>query len=133
MFEDLQQKLIAMLAAALHPEAVYGARPQDAPVPFTLVGEPSSDRADTDDSIGRLVKTRVRFVRKAGDIAGSLARADLVAAVLHHTEMLTLDAGTVVTVYVDGVDSDPLVDDGKTRETEVTVAVLVDDITPGTD
>jgi len=134
VFEDLQQKLIALLAAALGGgHSVYGAVPQNAAVPYLVVGEPAVDRMDTDSSLGALVKMRVRIIRKAGDIAGGLEMADFLIQLLHHTEALTLDAGTVVNVYVEGVSGDAPSDEGKTRETEVTVAVLVDDITPGTD
>lgn len=133
MFEDLQQKLIILLTSGLTGEAVYGAVPQDAAVPRVVVGEPEAEARDTDTSLGALVKVKVRIIRKAGDVAGSLELLDRVRALLHNTEALTLDAATVVTVYIESSAGDPPADDGKTRETEVTVAVLVDDITPGTD
>lgn len=133
MFEDLQQQLIALLTSGLTGESVYGAVPQDAAVPRVVVGEAEADSQDTDTSIGALVKVRVRIIRKAGDVAGGLEVLDRIRAILHHTEALTLAAATVVSVYIPTSSGDPPADDGKTRETEVSVAVLVDDITPGTD
>src|SRR5688572_20707802 len=132
MFEELQQQLVALLVAGLPGEAIYGAVPQDAAVPRIVVGEVEADNADTDSSLGKLTRTRVRIIRKAGDMAGSVEMADRVLDLLHHTEALTLTTGDVVTVYCDGPVSDAPGDEGKTRETEVSVFVLVDDITSGT-
>lgn len=132
MFEELQQAVMALLTTGLAPDAVYGAVPQDATVPRVVVGEPSSERVDTDSSLGALVKLKVRVIRKAGDIAGSTAMSDRIHELLHHTALLTLSSATVVNVYIEGMAGDPPADEGKTRETEISVAVLLDDITPGT-
>lgn len=133
MFEDLQQQLLTLLAAGLAPEAVYGAVPHGAVAPYLVVGEPTAERRDTDSSLGALVSMRLRIVRKAGDIAGATEMADRIHALIHHTEALTLSAATVVSVYCEGMAGEPPADEGKTRETEVSVSVLLDDITPGTD
>jgi hypothetical protein len=132
MHEELQAAIIALLAAGL-PEAVYGAVPQGAAYPYVVAGEPEGITQDTDTSVGELVHLRVRLFRKAGEVARANEFKDRVRSVLHRTEALSISKGSVVTVYVEGDSVEEPADDGKARETVVTVAILVDDITTGTD
>lgn len=133
MHEDLQQAIVALLTAGLTPLDVYAAVPQDAAYPYVVVGESDSTQSDTDDSDGELVRYQVRHFRAAGEVAKATEFIDRTRALLHHTEGVLLAAANVITVYVEGSAVEGPSDDGKARETVVTVAVLVDDIATGTD
>lgn len=133
MHEDLQQAIVSLLAAGLAPLSVFGAVPQDQAYPYVVVSEADSTQADTDDSDGELVRMQVRLFRAASEVARATEFIDRAKQLLHHTESLTLTTADVVTVYMEGSAVEGPSDDGKARETVVTVAILVDDITPGTD
>jgi uncharacterized protein DUF3168 len=133
MNEELQRALYTLVSAGLAPMAVYGATPQDSAWPYVVIGTPNADTQDTNDSDGALVRVPVRLYSAQGALAASGQFVDQVRQLLHHTEALVLTSATVVTVYVEGSQIEEPSEDGKARETVVTVAILVDDITPGTD
>jgi hypothetical protein len=131
MNEELQAAIITALAAGLTPLPVYGAVPQGADWPYVACGTPSSEPRDTDSSLGALVRIPVRLFSAQGAIAAATGFVDQVRDTLHHTD-LTIASATVVTVYVEGSSVEEPSEDGKARETVVTVAILVDDITTAT-
>lgn len=131
MNEELQAEIIALLVAGLSFD-VLGAVPQDTDWPYVVCGSPSSEPRDTDTSNGALVRVPVRLFNQSGAVAESTRFIDQVRALLHHTDDLELTTATVVTVYVEGTSVEEPTEDGKARETVVTVAVLVDDIITGT-
>lgn len=131
MNEELQAAVTAALAAGLAPTPVYGAVPQGAAWPHVVCGTPAAEQRDTDTSNGALVRVPIRLFSAQGAVANATSFVDAVRATLHHVD-LTITSATVVTVYVEGSSVEEPSEDGKARETVVTVAVLVDDITTGT-
>lgn len=131
MNEELQAAIITALNAALALD-VYGAVPQDTAWPYVVCGTPSSEQRDTDSSNGALVRAQVRLFAAQGAVALATQFEDQVRAALHHKSDLTLSNASVITVYVEGSSVEEPSEDGKARETVVTVAVLVDDIITGT-
>ncbi len=129
MFEELQANLVTLLLARMAPLAVYGAVPQDAAYPYMVVGEHDAETADTDDTRRELVRYRLRHYRAAGAVAAAAEFEDNIRAALHRTEDLALTRGQVVTIYVEGSAVEEPADEGKARETAVTVAILISDIT----
>lgn len=132
MFEELQVAIRNLLVTAVAPVAVYGAVPQGAAVPYLTLGEPEREARDTDTSLGALVRLTVRLVTRDGDVASRAELLDRILEATHHVDGLTLTRASVVSMYLEGPQGSPLTDEGKTRETEVAVCVLLDDITSGT-
>lgn len=133
MDEELQIALIGLLSAEVAPLTVYGAVPQDTAVPYYVAGEPQSDDASTDTSTGALYKIRVSYYDKAGALSAANLAIGKIRAALHHKEdALSLSLGAAVTMYVEGTSVEEPSDEGKARETAVSVAILIDDITAGT-
>lgn len=135
MNEELQRALYALVAAGLAPDLpVFGFPPDNQPLPYVVLGEPQSQPADTTDSNGELVRVPVRIFTRASTLAQATEAVDRVRALLHHTEgALSLTKGTAVTMYIEGSSVEEPSEEGKARETVVTVAILVDDIITGTD
>lgn len=131
MNEELQAAVITALAAGLAPLSVYGAVPQDAAWPYAVCGTPAAETRDTDTSDGALVRFPVRLFSAQGALAAATSFVDDVRAALHHVD-LSIGSANIISVYVEASSVEESSDDGKARETVVTVAVLVDDIATGT-
>lgn len=133
MNEELQAALFTLVTAGLAPWPVYGAAPQDTAYPYVVVGEPETSPRNTDSSVGVLLTVRVRHFGRSGAVQESNEFLDRVRELLHHQEStLALTNAEAVTMYIDGTSVEEPSEEGKARETSATVAILIDDVTDGT-
>lgn len=142
MHEELRKEIIRLLNAAPvlsvgpPPAAVvfYDHVPQGvAAFPYGVMGDASTAAEDTDSADGALVRFPVSLFSKYKGGRETASMSDAVRDALHHHEdSLVLTTCTAVTMFVEGSQEDPTTDDGKARESVVTVAVRVYAITAGT-
>jgi hypothetical protein len=141
MHEELRKEIIRLLnAAPIHSvgtppvDVVFHDHvPQDSTFPYGVLGDATSAGEDTDTAEGALVRFPISCFSKYKGGRETAAMADAVRAALHHQEdLMVLTTCTAVTMFVEGSQEDPTTDDGKARESVVTVSIRVYAITAGT-